>query len=411
MMKNISIILLLFLCTVHSGYAQTPDEYFRIAAGNNPGLQAKYKAYEAAIQKVSQLSSLPDPIFSFGYFVSNVETRVGPQRAKFSLTQMFPWFGTLSAQGDAAALAAEAELQAFIDASNKLYYQVAAAYYPLYEFERWRDIERENIRILEMYKNMATKKFENGAGNLVDVLRVDMTLKEAQTNLKILNEKQKPLLTAFNKILNRTEDTPVQIADTLKADMFRVTALKDSMLANNPLLRELDLKYQSAQAAERAAVKQGLPKFGLGIDYVMVDERTDMNIADNGKDVIMPMISVSIPIFRSKYRAAREEALLMQQGYRLRQEDLRNRLISDYETLWFEISKQRDLIALYDNQIKTSRQALNLLFSAYDNAGKAFEEVLRMEQQLLKYQKLKATALAQFHIVVEKMYYLTAKER
>lgn len=101
----------------------------------------------------------------------------------------------------------------------------------------------------------------------------------------------------------------------------------------------------------------------------------------------------------------------MQQRYRLRQDNLRNRLISDYETLWFEISKQQDLIALYDNQIKTARQALNLLSAAYGNAGKAFEEVLRMEQQLFKYQKRKATALAQFHIAVEKMYYLTAKER
>lgn len=402
---------MLIWCIAQSGYSQTLNEYFRIAAENNPGLLAQYKAYEAALQKVPQVSSLPDPTFSFGYFISNVETRVGPQRARFSLTQMFPWFGTLRAQGDAVALMAEAQLQAFFEARNRLYYQVAAAYYPLYELERLRDIERENIRILESYKSIATEKFENGTGSMVDVLRVDITLKDAQTNLKILDEKQKPLLTVFNKILNRAEDAPAQIADTLKADMFRVAALKDSMLANNPVLRKLELNYQSAQAAERAAVKQGLPKIGLGIDYVLVDERTDMNVSDNGKDVIMPMISVSIPIFRSKYKAAREEARLMQQSYRLRQEDLRNQLISDYEMLWFEISKQQDLVELYDTQIKTSRQTLNLLFTAYGNAGKDFEEVLRMEQQLLKYQKMKVTALTQFHIAVEKMYYLTAKEK
>lgn len=406
---NKIFILLFSLGTI--AYGETLDDYFRIAAENNPGLQAKYKAYEAALQKVPQVSSLPDPTFSFGYFISNVETRVGPQRAKFSLTQMFPWFGTLSAQGEAAALAAEAKLQAFINARNKLYYRVAAAYYPLYELKRLREIERENIRILETYKSIATEKFKNGSGSMVDALRVDITLKDARTNLKILNEKQKPLLTAFNKILNRSEDAPAQIADSLSADMFQVAAMQDSLRANNPRLRELELKYQSVKAAEKAAVKQGLPKFGLGIDFVLVDERTDMNLADNGKDVIMPMISVSIPIFRGKYKAAREEARLMQQNYRLQREELGNQLISDYEALWFEIGKQKDLVQLYDKQIQTSRQTLNLLFTGYGNAGKDFEEVLRMEQQLLKYQKMKATALSQFHIAVEKMYYLTAKER
>lgn len=410
-MKKLSLMFVLFGLFGYPAYSQTLDDYFRIAAENNPGLQAHYKAYEAALQKVPQFGSLPDPTLSLGYFLKSVETRVGPQRAKFSLTQMFPWFGTLRAQGDALALMAEAQRQVFIDARNKLFYQVAAAYYPLYELEQLSAIERENIRILETYKHIAMEKFENGMGSMVDVLRVDITLNEARTNLGILTEKQKPLLTAFNRILNRAEDTPVRIVDSLQVDTIQVAALKDSMLANNPLLRELELKYQSAQAAEQAAMKQGLPRFGVGIDYVLVDERTDMNVADNGKDVIMPMISLSIPIFRSKYKAAQDEAKLMQQSYRLRQEDLRNQLSSDFETLWFEISKQRDLIQLYDTQIKTSRQTLHLLFSAYGNTGKDFEEVLRMEQQLLKYQKMKVTALAQFHINVEKMYYLTAKEK
>ena len=92
---------------------QTLEDYFQIATENNPSLQAQYKDFEAALQKVSQVSSLPDPTFSFGYFISPVETRVGPQRAKFSLSQMFPWFGTLEAQSDAASLMADANIRPF----------------------------------------------------------------------------------------------------------------------------------------------------------------------------------------------------------------------------------------------------------------------------------------------------------
>jgi outer membrane protein TolC len=409
----VNIVILVFLGTSVS-QAQVLDDYFKIAAENNPGLQAKYREFEAALQRVPQVSTLPDPSFSFGYFISPVETRVGPQRARFSLTQMFPWFGTLRAQGDAATLIAEAKYQAFLDVRNRLYFQVAAAYYPLYELNQWKDIERENIEILESYKTIANKKFENGVGTMVDFLRVDIMLKDATTNLSILNDKEAPLLTRFNKLLNREEDALVTVEDSLVAQTLPDNFRKDSLLTNNPVLEELDLKIASSEASEQVAYKQGLPKFGLGLDYVLVGERTDLasDMAapqDNGKNAMMPMVSVSIPIFRSKYKAAVKDAQLMQESYSLQKEDFANTLTSSYEMAWFEIQQQQELLQLYDQQIQESNQALNLLFTAYGNSGNEFEEVLRMQQQLLKYEKMKATAETQYQIALAKLNYLTAK--
>ncbi len=392
-----------------SGFAQSLDDYFKIAAENNPGLQAIYKEYEAALQEVPQVNALPDPLFSFGYFISPVETRVGPQQAKFSLTQMFPWFGTLKTQGDAAALMAEANFQSFIDARNKLYFRVAAAYYPFYELKEWIHIEQKNITILESYKTIATQKFKNGTGTMIDVLRVDMMLKDAQTNLSILMDKEKPWVIAFNKLLNRSENEMVAIGDSLKPEILLENFRKDSLIAANPKLKALDLKFQANKTTEVVARKQGLPKLGVGLDYVMVGERSDLSLPDNGKDVLMPMVSVSIPIFRSKYKASVKEAQLMQESYTYRKEEVANTLISDYETAWYEIQQQEQLIKLYEQQIQTSQQSLNLLFTSYGNSGREFEEVLRMQQQLLKYRKLKATALTQYQVAVAKINYITSK--
>ncbi|HES60073.1 MAG TPA: TolC family protein [Caldithrix sp.] len=407
---KLNLIKYLFVILIFTGFTQgqTLEEYFQIAADNNPGLQAEYKEYKAALLKVPQVSSLPDPTFSFGYFIEPVETRVGPQKAKFSLTQMFPWFGTLKAQGNAAALMAEAKFQAFLDAKNKLYYDVAAAYYPIYELNRIRQIEQENVTLLDAYKTIALQKFQNGEGTMVNVLRTDIMLKDAQTNLDILNTKEMPLLASFNQLLNREANEPVAITDTLLVIPLPDNAVPDSMLVNNPNLFKFELLYESQQAAEKAAFRQGLPKFGLGLDYVLVDERTDMDVPDNGKDVIMPMVSISLPIFRGKYKAAREEAKLMQESYRLKKEDLHNTLIAKYEMIKFEITKKQKLIELYVQQIEESKQMLNLLYTAYSNSGKDFEEVLRMEQKLLKYRKLKASALSEYHIALEKLNYITA---
>lgn len=399
MIRYIAILIATLLFSSLS-FAQTLDDYFKIAAENNPGLQAMHKEYEAALQKVPQVSTLPDPTFSLGY---------GPQQAKFSLTQMFPWFGTLKAQGNVAALMAEAKFQNFIDARNRLYFQVASAYYPLYELKDFVRIEQENISILESYKTIANQKFKNGTGTMVDVLRVDIMLKDAQTNLSILRDKEKPLLTTLNKLLNRSENEPVQISDTLKSVILLDNYRKDSLIVANPKLKALDLKLQASQAAEIVAQKQGLPKLGIGLDYVLVGERTDISMPDNGKNVLMPMVSISIPIFRAKYNASVKESQLMQESYTLQKQEVTNTLFPEYEMVLFQVQQQLQLISLYQQQIQTSQQSLNLLFTSYGNSGKEFEEALRMQQQLLKYQKMSATALVQYHIAVEKINYITSK--
>lgn len=410
-MKKYIIITVITLGFSILANAQSLDEYFKIAAENNPGLQAKYKSFEAAMERVAQVSSLPDPNLSFGYFISPVETRVGPQRVRFSLTQMFPWFGTLKAQEDVATLMAEAKYQEFLDARNKLLYQVAAAYYPLYELKRLVEIENENISILSSYKDIASVKFQNGKGAMVDVLRVDIMLKDAATNLSILEQKKKPLETRFNKLLNRQEDETIIVQDSLYVENLPVTYRRDSLLTSNPLLDELNLKIKASEAQELAATKQGMPKIGVGLDYVIVGQRTDMSVPDNGQDVLMPMVTMSLPIFRGKYKAAQKEAQLMQESYALQKEDAVNRLTSTYEMIWFEIQKQLDQIILYEEQIITSQQSLNLLFTAYGNSGKNFEEVLRMQQQILKYQKMKATALSDYKIAIAELDYITAKTK
>ena len=51
---------------------------------------------------------------------------------------------------------------------------------------------------------------------------------------------------------------------------------------------------------------------GFGIDYIPVEKRPDMDFADNGKDIFMPMVSLSIPIFNKKYKSNSKQNELKQ---------------------------------------------------------------------------------------------------
>ncbi len=404
------IIFILFMSFSGNALGQNLQAYFEIIAENNPGLQSKYKEFESAMQKSAQVTSLPEPTLSLGYFLSPVETRVGPQRARLSLNQMFPWFGTLELQGEVATLMAEAKYQSFLDYRNQLYYKSSSMYYPLLELEELLKIEKENIRILESFKTIAKAKFQNGKGGMVDVLRVDIMLKEAITDTVILSKKRSPLIANLNLLMNRDEKSALSIQDSLHLPI-KPHYDKAGLFDQNPILQRLELQEAVSKKAEMLAEKQRYPKIGAGLDYVMVRKRTDMDLAKNGRDILMPMITVSLPIFKRKYKAAEREAQLMQEAYAFEKVNTINQLQGRFEMLWYEIEQQNDLLNLFNSQLIETRQSLDILFSAYGNSGSEFEELLRMQQTLLKYQKQRVKAINQINISLAEIDYLLATEK
>lgn len=389
--------------------AQTLSQYQATAAENNPALKAKYKEFEAALQRSAQVSSLPDPTFSFGYFISPVETRVGPQRAVFSLSQMFPWFGTLSAQGDATALMAEAKYQNFLEMKNKVFWQVATAYFPLYEWQENIRVEKDNIALLESLKRIANTKFENGEGTLVDVLRVDLKLKEANNRLMILTKKEAALKSMLAKNIGTDELASININDTLTLKTPSLLSDKKKLIEAQPMLSSFDANIAASKATQYSIKKQGLPKFGFGLNYTIVDKLSIANPVDNGKDVFLPTLSVSIPLYRSKYNAAYRESELMAESYELMKADYELTLQNEYKQSLFELEQQKDNSLLYKAQSEEAQQILNLLYSEYATSGKDFEDILEIQQQILQYKNLLAKSLSMYHIALAKMDYVLAK--
>ncbi|UTW63077.1 TolC family protein [bacterium SCSIO 12741] len=388
--------------------AQTLEDYLKLAAENNPGLKARYAEFEAAMQRVAQVNTLPDPQLSFGYFISPVETRVGPQQAKIGLSQMFPWFGTLRAKGEMATLLAESKYQEFLNARNELNFKVKEAWYPLYEVNRTLRLQEKNREILHTYKQLATVGFKNDKGSMVDVIRVDILIENTDTEIRLLQAKQAPLRSRFNSLLNRADTFPVFVPDSISLRTVEMAYRRDSLLTAHPLLEAYNLKMLSAQAQEDVARKMGSPNFGIGLDYVIVG-KGQSNLPDNGKDALMPMVTMSLPLFRGKYKAAIQEAQFTQLAIASSKKDFENQLLSSYELFWYELDEAYQLIALYQKQIRQINQAQRLLVTSYSHTGEDFEEVLRMQQELLDYQIAEASALKNYYTALAKLDYLTAK--
>jgi outer membrane protein TolC len=358
------------------------DEYLRIAAEQNPSLRAKYNMYLASLERVNQQDVLPDPTVSFGYFISPVETRVGQQRMKFSISQMFPWMGTLKTKEQAAASVAKVRFEEFQGAKNELFLKVKTKWLALYELDKEIEIMEANLSIFRSYEPITKTKYESNLVSLADLIRVQIQIDDASTKVDLLKLKKKPLLSDFNTLLNR--DLDIEIDLDLAADLMVDNYQLDSALVNQPEIRALNAKLIALDYELELVELNRKPNIGVGLDYGVVSKREDIAVPDNGKDILMPMISLSLPIFGKKNKSLKKEVGLKQESVKealiAAQNDIRN----SWTQTDYEIESANTVLGLYQKEIEKTELLLKVLTTAYSNNNSDFEALLTTQQRLLQ---------------------------
>lgn len=410
-MQSIHIVILLvmfFTTSINRSMAQNIEEYLQIAAENNPDLQSAYAEFEAALQQSPQVSSLPDPTLTVSAFGRMIETRVGRQEARFNFMQMFPWFGTLSARESAANLMAESDFYRYLDKRNEVFYEIKALYAELYALDKTVALQEEQLQILNSYKDLTISQFKSANAPMVNAVKVTMKQADLRTEIDLLNEMRWTLQAKFNLLLNRDLKDSIEVADTL---LFQMDYLAETdSFEGHPAIEVFASQQASYEIQRTIARKEGLPMLGLGLDYSVISPRDVENLEGNGRDAIMPMLSLTLPIYRKKYKAAEKQAELLFESKERAQEGIINELKSEYETAKYDLLKADKRLKLYDRQIQSAEKALNLLISGFSNSVNSFDEVLQMNQDLLDYQIQKIEALKTGFIAMARVDYLFSKK-
>ena len=408
----LTLILISGSLLVHS--QEMPENYLVEAASNNPGLKGKFNEYLAALEKIPQAGALPDPQITFGYFIQPVETRLGPQKARISASQMFPWFGTLGAKEDVAAEMAKSKYEMFEDAKSRLFYDVKSTWYNLCFTRKAIAVTTENHILLNSLRKLALVRVESGLALASDVLRVEMEIADLETQLSLLKDSYFELQVTFNNLLNVDELRVVNTTDSLINNDFDLTreAVLDSIRNNNHSIRQLEFAGASYSKQSIAARKLGSPGFMAGIDYVAVGENANSmaGILESGKDAIaFPVMGITIPLYRKKYTSMIKEASLMQESTENAKLDKINMLETTFEKANKEYRDADRRIRLYAGQSDKASKSLKILQVAYETDGKNFEELLRMERQLLRYELELEKALADKNSAIAFINYLMGK--
>ena len=404
-MRYIILIGLVFFAFAEVN-AQDLATYIQEAEKNNPEIQAFELRYNIAEEKVNEVNTLPNTDVSVGYFVSEPETRTGAQRARFSVKQMLPWFGTITARENYASSMAETQYVDIAIAKRKLALAVSQSYYKLYAIRAKQLVLDKNIELLETYERLALTSVEVGKASAVDVLRLQIRQNELVQQKEVLEQDYLAEQVKFNNLLNRDEDITVSVVE----DMFipdEDALILTENLQLNPELMKYDKLYESVEQSELLNQKESAPNIGFGLDYVPVSERPDMNFVDNGKDIVMPMVTLSIPIFNNKYKSVTKQNELKQLQIQSQKADRLNKL----ETLLADAQYSRETTRIKFNiqsdNLKQANDAEEILIKNYETGTIDFNDVLDVQELQLKFQINLIESIKGYYIQYALINYLT----
>ena len=374
----------------------TLEDYLKYAAVNNPGLRAAFEKWRAALERVPQVTALPEPKLMFGYFIERVETRVGPQRYRVGVSQMFPWFGKLSLRGDVALAEAKAAYERAEAVRLKLVLDVQDPYYELYYLGQAIAITKENMELLKYIETVARARYRTGAGDYSHVVRVQVELGKLDDQLRTLVDLKVPIVAKLNAALNRPSSASVPFPKAIAQE--RLQPNDKEILAwlheASPKLRELAAEITRQQAAIDLARKNYYPDFTLGLSYIDTGSAR-MPTSGSGRDPVVAEVGLTLPIWYGKYRAAEREAAARLRGARDSLDDRYNTLAAQVELALFKFRDAERKIELFrDTLVPKAKQSLQATQTAY-KAGKAsLTDLIDAERILLAFRLEHQRALA-----------------
>lgn len=401
--RVICIFVLLFFGG--NANAQLLENYIQQATENSPQVEAIELQYEVAKEKVNAANTLPNTEIGAGYFVSEPETRTGAQKAKISVRQMMPWFGTITARENYSSSLADAAYVDIVIAKRQLAMQVTQTYYKLYALKTKQEILQQNLELLNTYEDLALNAVEVDKASSVDVLKLQIRQNEISEQRELLMGDELAMESKFNNLLHQ-EEQPIMVEDsiTIPAEEPMLT-LEDLEL--HPELEKYDQLFLSIKKSTLLNQAEALPSVGIGLDYIAVEERPNMNFNGNGKDIFMPMLSVSIPIFNNKYKSVERQLEIQQNELKAQKENRKNELDSRLKEALQQRISARISYQTQQKNIEQAKDAEAILLKQYETDQLDFQDVLDIQELQLKFQLKQVEAIKNYYLQTAIINYLS----
>ena len=381
-------------------YAVEPDlrGYVAEALERTPALLESRARYRAARERVPQATALPDPILSFTQGLRSLETRVGPQTNAVTLSQDFPWIGTLDLRGRVALEQAAARYHLHQAQRRDVVAQVKEAFYELAYIDAALDLAREERLLLEHYETLARTRYATGQGLQQAVIKLHAEITRIINGQHQLDRQRLTRAAHLNALRDRPAEDPVPSIRPLTRPPVDVDRAQLYELGDRHR-QELQAATALIRGSERSlelARKRARPSFTARVGVLNVGRRDDpagvaLPPPDNGRNAVSVSLGVSLPLWRGKYRAGVEQAAAELLAHRHQRAASRNAMESAVHDAVVRLETLDRQVDLLDTVlIPQTEEALRATEAAYQTGQLAVLDLLDSERMLIEIRLMRA---------------------
>lgn len=283
-----SAALTVVLAVALSAFGQTPNstptplaQLLVEAQAHNSQIAAAHDAWTAAKQVPRQVSTLPDPTFTyqnmsvgspkpFAGYTSNNFAYIG-----IGASQEFPWPGKLRLRGEAAEREADVKDKDFDATTASVADAVKVDYIHLAYLQQTLEVLNENKRVLDELIRDATAHYEVGQGSQADVLQAQVERTKIVREVTSANEQLGDTEADLKGLLHRDQESPDIVAEALKENPLQYTSgqLLGMVQRRNPQIQVDASAVRAQNAALASAQRDGKPDFGLAYMWQQNDRK------------------------------------------------------------------------------------------------------------------------------------------
>lgn len=362
------------------------------AMEQNQELRAAQDKARALRDEAPFHGSLQDPRVGLG--LSNVPTdtfeldQEAMTQKQVSVSQRFPWFGTLGLAEKAAVLRAVEQEHSVRAMRLEIARKIAEAWYDLGFTARALEVNAQLEALVTQTLRVAETRYATGSGLQQDILSAQVRLSELLDERVTLERKQRTLTDRINALLNRegfrSVEPPVDAVPPgtgLDTDTLAAAAL-----AANPSVAARSAAVDRAELDVELAQKDYMPDMDVRLAYGQRDDDPVMNTTR--PDFLSASVTFSVPLWQEK----RQDSRLAAQERRLSAAHrglaaLKRELPHRIDALVAEIDGARENSALFEDALTVQAgQLAESSLAAYSVGKVAFDTMLAARVRLLRFQ-------------------------
>ncbi len=391
-------------------------DLLQYANNHNPGLLSQQASIKAAHQRTSSAGTLPDPMFTYGSFLTPIETRLGPQERKFSLVQKLPWpqkLGLKRKQARQSENIADLNLEAN---RQSLFYQIKISYFELAYQREAEQLTSDNILLFEQLTPVVRAAYGSGNVSQAALLQIQMEIEKLKNRFDQLLDLQQAQTAVLNALLGRDIKTPLpkfqktdtsdQITAAVNNGQFDVTieTLRDLLTLNNPDLQLAEAKIKLTGTTADLAGKSYFPDLSIGVHYIQTGTAVDPTMPDSGQDPLLATISFNLPLWPGNHSALRAETKHLHTAASFAQKDRQNKLSSELDIALAGWRNARRQIVLYnDKLVPLTEQVYEVTAAAFAADQVGYTSLIEAQMSLLTTRLSLHRALADFAVKQAKL--------